>query len=529
MPEQHGVDRRDFLKASAAGAAAVALSAASYNRVYGANERIGVGFVGVGGRCQAHLDVIRDRSKSKGDVAPVAVCDVWDGLKATYKSKDGREHTYLQGLYPSAEKVGLDPHDKKHVVKEYERLIELPEVDVVCIATPDHWHAKITIDALQAGKHVYCEKPMTKTIEEAQKVVDVAQKSGKVMSVGVQSMAEPRWQAAYDLIKSGGIGHVAQAQTSYYRNSSMGQWRYYRLWKEMNPTTVDWERFLGHAFKIDGIDKPLGPTSKERPFDREVFAQWRCYWDFGGGMFTDLFVHQTTHMIAAMGVRYPARVVGAGGLYLEYDDRDVPDVSAIVADYDEGCQLLVMATMINDYPIDEVIRGHLATVRFSRRGTGQKDKNGREVYAMGYELLPQTIGGAPGRPKSGTEGAADLQAAIPDHDTTPELWANFLECVRSNNRNTWSTPELGAAAFTTVTMGVQSYRQGKALFWDKEKRHAHEADASWASRWEKRSHERGKPAQVKGWEGGDKGSSLEAEDYQKLAGPWTNGKDPAAG
>jgi predicted dehydrogenase len=402
-------------------------------------------------------------------------------------------------------------------------------VDVVCIATPDHWHAKITIDALQAGKHVYCEKPMTKTIEEAQKVVDVAQKSGKVMSVGVQSMAEPRWQAAYDLIKSGGIGHVAQAQTSYYRNSSMGQWRYYRLYKEMNPQTIDWNRFLGHAFKIDGIDKPLGPTSKERPFDREVFAQWRCYWDFGGGMFTDLFVHQTTHMIAAMGVRYPARVVGAGGLYLEYDDRDVPDVSAIVADYDEGCQLLVMATMINDYPIDEVIRGHLATVRFSRRGTGQKDKNGREVYAMGYELLPQTIGGAPGRPKSGTEGAADLQAAIPDHDTTPELWANFLECVRSNNRNTWSTPELGAAAFTTVTMGVQSYRQGKALFWDKEKRHAHDADASWAARWEKRSHERGKPAQVQGWQGGDKGSSLEPEDYQKLAGPWTNGKDPAAG
>ena len=80
-------------------------------------------------------------------------------------------------------------------------------------------------------------------------------------------------------------------------------------------------------------------------FDRAVFAQWRCYWPFGGGMFTDLFVHQTTHMIAAMGVRTPARVVGGGGLYLEYDGRDVPDVSAIVADYDEGCQLIVSATM----------------------------------------------------------------------------------------------------------------------------------------------------------------------------------------
>src|SRR5262249_42392365 len=156
MPEPHGVDRRDFLKA---GAAAVALTAASYERVYGANERIGVGFVGVGGRCQAHLDVINKRVKDKKDVAAVAVCDVWDGLKATYKGKDGKERTYLQGLYPSAEKVGLDPHDKKHVVKQYERLLELPEVDVVVVATPDHWHAKITIDALKAGKHVYCEKP----------------------------------------------------------------------------------------------------------------------------------------------------------------------------------------------------------------------------------------------------------------------------------------------------------------------------------------------------------------------------------
>src|SRR4051794_26413557 len=265
MPESQSVDRRDFLKVGAVGAATVALSAASYARVRGANERIGVGFVGVGGRCQAHLGIIKNRAKDKNDVAAVAVCDVWDGLKATYKGRDGKERTYLQGLYPSAEKVGLSVDDKKHVMKEYERLLELPEVDVVFIATPDHWHAKITIDALKAGKHVYCEKPMTKTIEEAQKVVEAAQKSGKVMSVGVQSMAEPRWRAAHDLIKKGEIGHVARAQTQYYRNSNVGQWRYYRLWKDMNPSTIDWARFLGHDFKIDGIGEPLGPTEKEQP------------------------------------------------------------------------------------------------------------------------------------------------------------------------------------------------------------------------------------------------------------------------
>src|SRR6202044_4067207 len=104
---------------------------------------------------------------------------------------------------------------------------------------------------------------------------------------------------------------------------------YYRRLKEMNPKSVDWDMFLAHQFSINPKADPLGPKI---PFDRAVFGQWRCYWPFGGGMFTDLFVHQTTHLIAAMGVKYPGRVVGAGGIYLEYDGRAVPDVATIVAD-----------------------------------------------------------------------------------------------------------------------------------------------------------------------------------------------------
>ena len=96
----------------------------------------------------------------------------------------------------------------------------------------------------------------------------------------------------------------------------------------MNPKTVDWKMFLGTDFGL----------APDMPFNRAKYAQWRCYWDFGGGMYTDLFVHQLTHLIPAMGVRFPRRVVGAGGLYLEYDGRDVPDVATVVADYDEGCQ-----------------------------------------------------------------------------------------------------------------------------------------------------------------------------------------------
>jgi predicted dehydrogenase len=497
------VNRRDFLKTGAAGAAALSLTAASANRVLGANERIGVAFLGVGGRCQEHIKAIKRFKREEKGVEPVAVCDVWDGNKEV-----GR------GLYFSAERCGLKPDDKAHVTKDYRRVLELKEVDVVCIAAPDHWHAKMSIDAAAAGKDVYCEKPMTRTIDEAHAVVDAMKKYSRVMTVGVQSMADPTWRKANDLIRQGRIGHVCQAQTSYYRNYIGGQWRYYKLTKDMNPSTIDWDMFLGNSFSvIDGV-----PLSPKMPFDRAVYGQWRCYWPFGGGMFTDLFVHQTTHTISAMGVRYPARVVGAGGIYLEYDERDVPDVATIVADYDEGCQLIVTATMINQHPIEECIRGRSATLNFVKR-------NGES----GFEILEEKIEGGPGLPKrlEGAEG--EFVGGGLKGDDTLALWANFLDCVRSRNRETLSTPELGAAAFTTVNMGVQSYRNGNVLYWDKERRKPVPADDSWAARWEKRSKERGKPNQIMDWQGGDSGSVVVPPEYQKLGGPWEDGKDPAEG
>jgi predicted dehydrogenase len=502
------VHRRVFLKTAAAGAATLSLTAASANRVHGANERIGVAFLGTGGRCQAHISVINRLKKEGQPVEPVAVCDVWDGNKEV-QGGGGR------GLFPSAEKCDLKADDSAHVTKDYRKILDLKEVDVVCIAAPDHWHAKMAIDAAKAGKDVYCEKPMTKTMDEAHAVVDAMQHNNRVMSVGVQSMADPRWRMAHDLITAGKIGHVAQAQTSYYRNGSVGQWRYYKLTKDMTPKTVDWDMFLGHAFEVFP-GKPLGPKV---PFDRAVYGQWRCYWPFGGGMFTDLFVHQTTHLIAAMGVRYPARVVGGGGLYMEYDQRDVPDVATIVADYDEGCQLIVTATMINRYPIEEVIRGHLGTIKFM--------KNGFEVIADD----PNGGAGVPARLEETLHGEyVDCHGPSQQHDgDTMALWQDFLKCVREKNRDTLSPPELGAAAFTTVSLGVQSYRQGQALFWDKDHRKPIPADPSWAQRWEKRSHQRGKPNQVLGWKADETGSLLEPPDYQKLAGPWVDGKDPANG
>ncbi len=499
MTEKRPVTRRGFLETAgvAAGSAAIAPSAFAHpaiGNVKGANEKLNFAIIGPGGRAQAHIDNLLNFKKEGKLVDIIGVADVWDGNKSV-----GR------GLYPSADKCGLK-HDNKLVTKDYRKILESKDVDAVVIATPDHWHAKQTIDAMDAGKDVYCEKPMTHTIDEAKKVADTVKRTKQIMTVGVQSTADPRWKAANELITSGKIGKVMQGQTSYYRNSAMGQWRYYPLTEDMNPKTVDWKMFLGTDFGL----------APDQPFDRAKYAQWRCYWDFGGGMYTDLFVHQLTHLIQAMGVRHPRRVVGAGGLYLEYDGRDVPDVATVVADYDQGCQVIISATMANDVQLGEVIRGHTATIKF---GGSPND---------GFTVTQQKIEGRPAPPGSNTGEGGEVIKTPQPRDDTRALWEHFLECIRSRNPETLCPADLGYAAIATVNLGVDSYRNGKAYFFDGETGKATEADTSWAKKWEKVSKERGKPVQVLGWKADPlEGSTVTPPPYQKLEGDWVDGKDPA--
>ena len=489
MTEKQAVSRRGFLQATGAATGAVAAAAGAFPhpaiaRALGANDRLNFAILGPGGRAQSHIGHLLKMKEEGKLVDIIAVADVYERNRENAKSRTGARQAEV----------------------DYRKVLDNKDVHAVVIASPDHWHAKMTIDAADAEKDVYCEKPMTHTIDEARRVVEAIKRNKRVMTVGVQSTADPKWRMANDLIRDGKIGHVMQAQTSYYRNSSMGQWRYYDLREDMNPKTVDWKMFLGTEFGL----------APDMPFNRAKFAQWRCYWDFGGGMYTDLFVHQLTHLIQAMGVRFPRRVVGGGGLYLEYDERDVPDVATVVADYDEGCQVIVTATMANDTPIDEVIRGHTGTIKFE---------------GDGFWHRPQKLEGRPAPANSKQqEGGEYIKSNFDpggDKDTRA-LWDHFIECVRSRNPETLCPPETGYAAIATVNMGVQSYREGKALFFDKETGKVSEADTSWARKWEKISHERGKPAQIMGWRADPlEGSVLYPKSYQKLEGDWIDGKDPA--
>ena len=482
-------NRRDFIRTSAAIAAATTVAAGTKSATangYGANEKIRIGFIGPGGRgFSAHVKQLALLQTEGRPIELVAVCDVYN------------KHTDRAAEHIETE-TGFSP--AKYV--DYVEMVEKENLDAVCIGTPDHWHAKQVIDCLEAGLHVYCEKPMTKTVSEAVDVLKAWQKSGKVMQVGVQSTSLPLWNQVNQLLTEGKLGKVLTYQTEFFRNSSMGQWRYYPLDKDMNPDNIDWKKWLGG-------DEGL---AEYEDFDRAKYAQWRRFWAYGSGMFTDLFVHRTTSMLKATGLRFPGRVVGAGGLYLEYDGREVPDVATVVADFKEGVQGLVSATMsCQETPIQQMIRGHFGSIVF---GTGEQFN--------GFDYVPE-------RPQVTRDNSLKSERIETETvtDSTYAHFGNWIDAMVAGDPAMCNNdPLLGAAAITTVILGAKSYREGKVFFFDDEKLQVREADSSWATGWEKRSRERGKPEHIAGWSAGDHGSTLEEPEYMKLAGPWIDGKPP---
>ena len=485
---QHEPSRRQFLKTSGAiSAAAWVGTAAAQSKAPSANGKLRIGFVGPGGRgFGAHVKTLTTLENEGQPIELAAVCDVFSEYR-------DRAADYIK------ENTGKAPARYENFREMYAK----EDLDAVCIGTPDHWHAVQTIEALNAGMHVYCEKPMTKTVEEAIQVMKTWQKTGKVMQVGVQSTSLPVWNEVNQLLRAGKLGKVLMYQTEYFRNSSMGQWRYYKLTESMSPRTINWKLWLGVE---DGLAENI-------PFDRAVYAQWRRFWPFGSGMYTDLFVHRTTAMLKATGLRFPGRVVGAGGIFMEYDGRDVPDVATVVADFDEGVQGVVTATMAcQNTPIQQLIRGHHGSFVF---GNG-------EGFGS-FQFIPE-------RPQ--VTGNSKLKEEIIQtgqvENTTYAHFKNWLDAMRANDPAMCNNPaDLGAAALATVILGAQSYRAGKVYHFDSETLTIHEGGSDWAKKWEEKSKRREKPNHIAGWKAGDHGSILEEPDYMKLAGPWINGQDPA--
>jgi predicted dehydrogenase len=287
-----GIGRRQFMQRSLAGVAAapaivhVLGGEAEAAQAVPANDRIQVGIIGVGARVQA--DLLEPMVALPG-VEVVGVCDAYKGRVARA----------LERLGNTAKDYG-----------DWRALLADKSIDAVVIATPDHWHKQQTIEALGAGKDVYLEKPMTFSIDEGPEMYAAAEKSSRVLQIGSQGISSKLQETAREIIRSGRLGQVSLIRASYDRNSDSGAWLY-PIPPDADAKSVNWEMFVGPAPK--------------RPISLERFFRWRCYWDYSGGISTDLFVHLMTTIHHVMGATVPELVVATGANYRHQKTHEVPD------------------------------------------------------------------------------------------------------------------------------------------------------------------------------------------------------------
>ncbi len=418
------VNRRDFVKlAVGAGLAASTLGSTRtvLGNVIGANGNINVGLIGVGGRGRGLLDwVMKTGEQPATPARVVAVSDV-----------------YAKRLRAAKEAAKCDGY------LDYRELLERKDVDAVIIATPDHWHARMAIEAMDKGKDVYLEKPMTHTVEEAKRVNEKVAQTKRVLQVGSQTTSSDQWWKARKAIQDGMIGKLIMSQGSYHRNSTEGEWN----WK-IDPTAgpagkdddfIDWKMWLGSAPKRD--------------FNADRFFRFRKYWDYSGGIATDLFYHVMAPLNICWGeAQFPYRVMASGGTYIFKDEREVPDTFTLTADYAQGHTLVLSSSMANETHIPGLIRGHEGTIMMVPDGKfeGRVDS---------ITVTPQRIAKKQFEEKY---GAGEVKMNCEPRESHME---NFLRCVRTREK-----PVLDALtaykAMVTIGMSVQSYREGRVLYFD---------------------------------------------------------------
>lgn len=416
------IKRREFVKrsVSAAGAGVVLSNRTVKGQVVGANDRVTIGVIGVGGRGSDLLRWVMEIGKTKNNAQVVAVSDV-----------------YRKRLRRAQETAKCDGY------LDYRELINRKDIDAVIIATPDHWHAPMAIEAMKAGKDVYLEKPMTHTAEEARKVYETTVETKRVLQVGSQTTSSDQWWQARKAITSGMIGSLLLSQGSYHRNSIEGEWNW-PIDANAGPNGkgddfIDWKMWLGSA--------------PQRPFDPDRFFRFRKFWDYSGGIATDLFYHVMAPMNICWGEpQFPHRVVGTGGIYVFKDTREVPDTFMLAADYPSGHSVILSSSMANSTHIPGLIRGRQGTIMMVPDGRFE----GRVEYIT---VTPERLFRKEFKEKYGT---IEVKLEAEPRENHME---NFLRCVKTREK-----PVLDALtaykAMVPIYMSVKSYREGKVLFFD---------------------------------------------------------------
>ncbi len=414
--------RRSFVKTTAAALAA----APGILSAQGANDKLNLGWIGGGSRG----NYLKERFYvGKNPNAQIGyVCDAYDGNVAR-----------------AIDRVQTMGGNRPKSTKDYRDILADDSIDAVVVATPEHLHHQMTLEAIKAGKHIYVEKPLAHTIEEGEEILTAAKGSNKVIQVGTQNRSNSLYHLAKDMVGQGYIGDIHYVRAFWYRNSLPDNpaWRY-NIPEDANPQNTDWDAFLGPAPK--------------RPFDKQRFYQWRLYWDYSGGISTDLLVHQTDIANYVCGKTVPLSCMASGGIYRwtdPDDDREVPDCISAVYEYPGKFHINYSCYFGNDhYGYGEQFMGNEGTI---------------EVLSRQYlNFYPETFGGkAP--PHVAARKEVKMYLPRNDNYAVEAHIRNWIEAIRGE-AELIAPVEAGQQAAISGHMATLSFRNGKKITWDDQAR-----------------------------------------------------------
>jgi predicted dehydrogenase len=408
-----------------------------------------------------HEEYTYDRFVSQEDlkVKITAVCDIYD----TY-GKMAQEAASNVNRVGSGGSLG----EQVKRYSTYREMMNDPDIDAVIIASPDHWHAPMVIEAARKGKHIYCEKPMTWSVEETYEVRKAVKESGVVFQLGHQDRQGDSFIKAREAFQKGIIGDINLVEITLNRNSPGGAW-VYNIPEDASPETIDWQQFIGQA--------PWHDFSPER------FFRWRCWWDYGTGLWGDMLTLEYDALNNILDLGIPSSAASSGGIYFFRDGRTVPDVLVTQYEYpDRKLSLMYSATLASYMQRGKKIMGHdgYMDVGFNTlliyadpQSTkyAEKIKNGeidstKPVYAFVVGIEGSNIDAfSSATPLLATKGLMHMKRNGVTVDKTHLHLKEWINCVRTGSKPSCDI-DRGFEESITAHMGSLSYRNKKQVFWD---------------------------------------------------------------
>ena len=391
------------------------------------------------------------------NVVVKGVCDLFD-----VRAKRAMEAGANRNRQGTNGKMGKMPS----IYRRYTDMLDASDIDAVIVATPDHWHARIAIDAAKRGKHVYLEKAMTRTVDETFQLRDAVKNSNIIFQLGHQGRQTESYIKAGEAIKKNVLGKINLIQLTTNRNSANGAW-VYPIHPEAGPDTIDWDQFIE-------------PTNNHS-FSKERFFRWRCWWDYGTGLAGDLLTHEYDSINQIMNVGIPKSAMASGGVYFWKDGRTVPDVYQVTYDYPErDLTMFYSGTLASQKDRGKVIMGHDAYMDLGQtmqiyadpNSTKYEEKINKGIIKPDlpiYSYVP------------GQKGVDAVTSATEQYfagrgllytyrggrrvDTTHLHIAEWLHSIRTNKQPSCNI-ERGFEEAITAHMSTISYRENRKVYWD---------------------------------------------------------------